>query len=85
MKCSGCGVYHSFFLCERNCSKNLGVWENEGEDWKSDHWVSRVDSVSVKGKCGSCGGTGKVTVSKKCSHGKSSSHEYCSHNSTTQH
>ena len=35
--------------------------------------------------CGTCNGTGKVTIAIKCEHNMSSSHSYCSHNKTSQH
>lgn len=37
------------------------------------------------GTCTTCGGDGLVDRPIKCSHGRSSSHSYCSHNEVGQH
>ena len=41
--------------------------------------------IVSKGTCSVCGGDGKVNKPINCKHSKSSSHQYCSHDKTTQH
>ena len=37
------------------------------------------------GPCSQCGGDGLVDIQADCSHGRRSTHSYCSHNKTAQH
>ena len=41
--------------------------------------------VLSSSSCPRCGGDGLMDVAINCKHSKSSSHQYCSHDKTTQH
>ncbi len=93
--CVNCHAQIRIYGYDSICSMKhhrFRIWDcNEcGRTPRSDD-TGGVYTVGAKCKgidkrtCSRCGGDGKVDKPINCSHGRSSSHSYCSHNKTSQH
>lgn len=84
---SGGHHYYSYSLYCSRCS-----WSASGdyiyEDGNHGTLPKSLGSTCGNGiteRCSTCGGDGRVDKSINCTHGRSSSHSYCSHGYAYQH